>query len=452
MQVNQHNPFYVSLKNMPQFGTCLQNLKAAQHIYIAYSGGIDSHVLLHICATQPELTHKITAVYVHHGLQKNAEIWGVHCEQQAKNLAVNFQLLRVNAQPKHGQSPEEAAREARYQALACLIHENELLLVAQHQEDQLETVLLQLFRGAGVQGLAAMPKLIRFSQGHLLRPFLEVSKQTIQAYAQTHQLTWVEDLTNQCNDFDRNFLRNAIVPLLKTRWSRVAKTVSRSAQHCANAQQLLNEVGDVLFNTAFNSDDNTLSINVLQSFDYHKQQLIIRQWFKYQHLQMPSTTFIDAIFETVINTKSSSSPQLKKADYVIRRYQDKLYGLKNLSHGKYRENLTWEQTENQILLPNQSILQRHSATFGIPAFLWHRAKVTVRFRQGGEKISLAGRKGQHTLKNLFQETAIPPWERDCIPLLYFDEQLVAVADLWLNSALPTPLDALYYQLNWLKSA
>jgi tRNA(Ile)-lysidine synthase len=443
---------------MPELTAYLQKLKSARYIYIAYSGGIDSHVLLHLCATHPELKAKITAVYVHHGLQPKAESWAMHCQQQAAQVEVKFQLLRVNAFPKNGQSPEEAARDARYQALEKLIHENDVLLVAQHQEDQLETVLLQLFRGAGVQGLAAMPKEIGFSQGKMLRPFLDVSKQSIQEYAQTHHLTWVEDPTNQCDDFDRNFLRNQIVPLLKTRWTNVAKTVSRSANHCANAQQLLNELAENLFAQVmtasplkdWQSCTSTLSISKLLQLDSNQQQLVIRQWFKQQNLQMPSTDFIDNIFKTVIAAKPSAEPQLKKSGIVIRRYQDNLYCSKDLPDFKNLTGLVWEQSENQILLPDNSILQRYPAHSGIPASLWKAANVTIKFRQGGEKISLAGRKGQHTLKNLFQENAIPPWERDLIPLLYFDNVLIAVADLWLSSQVQIEQQELCYKLKWQK--
>ncbi len=435
---------------MPQLTVCLTNISHASHIYIAYSGGIDSHVLLHLCASQPELNPKITAVYVHHGLQPKAESWALHCQQEAEKLAVAFQLLRVNAHPKNGQSPEEAARDARYHALESLLGDGEVLLVAQHQEDQLETVLLQLFRGAGVQGLAAMPASTAFGKGQMLRPFLRVSKQAIQDYAQSHHLNWVDDPTNKCDDFDRNFLRNQILPLVKTRWPAVAKTVSRSASHCANAQQLLTELAEDLLTPVLNCTDNTLAISKLAKLASNKQQLVIRQWFKQQNLQMPSTQFIEAIFKTVINTKSSSNPQLKKAGFVIRRYQDKLYCNKDQPEFKSLKSLDWPQSENKIVLPDHSILQRHSATSGIPASLWQTAKVTIRFREGGEKISLEGRKGQHSLKNLFQEAAIPPWERDLMPLLYFDEVLVAVADLWLNSQIQKSGSGLCYQLEWRK--
>jgi tRNA(Ile)-lysidine synthase len=430
---------------------------ASPSIYIAYSGGVDSHVLLHACTELIEFKGKITAVYVHHGLQAIAEDWAIHCQREAEKLGVNFQLLRVKAQAKNGESPEEAARNARYQALQTLLDEKDVLLVAQHREDQLETVLLQLFRGAGVQGLAAMPKTMPFGKGQLLRPFLDVPKSAILAYAQQFNLMWITDPTNACDDFDRNFLRNQLIPLIKTRWTQVDKTVSRSAYHCAAAQDLLQDMAENLFavvRTASPLKDwqsslgQSLSINRLKQFNQQKQQLIIRYWFKTLDLQMPSSAFIAAILTEVIEAKSSATPALKKNGLVIRRYQDTLYCLKDLPGFKNLEGLIWQAIENKVILPDNSVLERRPADSGIPIALWQTATVTVRFRQGGEKIRLAGRNGQHRLKNLLHDAGIPPWQRDTLPLIYFDDRLVAVANLWLSADVQSDCLEPCYQIEW----
>jgi len=213
-----------------------------QRFYIAYSGGVDSHVLLHCCASMPQLKDRLTAVYVHHGLQAEAESWAKHCGKTAEDLGVEFLMLRVNAKAAPGESPEEAARNARYAVLKSLIKADDALLLAQHREDQLETVLLQLFRGSGLRGLSGMPERMAFGAGVMLRPLLNTPKQTIGDYARARQLSWIEDPSNQSNDYDRNFLRNAVVPLLKQRWPAIDKTVARSAKHCADAQVLVDEV------------------------------------------------------------------------------------------------------------------------------------------------------------------------------------------------------------------
>jgi tRNA(Ile)-lysidine synthetase, N-terminal domain len=202
---------------------------------------------------------KITAVYVHHGLQLEADAWAEHCKKTATDLGVDFKVIRVDAIAGQGESPEEVARNARYTALRTLIETDDLLLVAQHREDQLETVLLQLFRGSGLSGLSAMPAFMNFGKGVLLRPLLNTPKIAVEVYAKLHNLSWIEDPSNQSNNFNRNFLRNAIVPLLKQRWPACDKTVARSAGHCAEAQLLLSEQAKKLFLLIFNVLDETLS-------------------------------------------------------------------------------------------------------------------------------------------------------------------------------------------------
>jgi len=161
-----------------------------RHVYIAYSGGIDSQVLLHLCANISDFKNKIIAVYINHGLQEAANEWERHCEQQCRQLSVQFKAISVYAKANNGESPEAAARNARYTALQALLEIDDALFLAQHREDQLETVLLQLFRGGGLQGLAAMPVCMNFGKGFLLRPLLNTSKQEILAYADLHELQW----------------------------------------------------------------------------------------------------------------------------------------------------------------------------------------------------------------------------------------------------------------------
>jgi tRNA(Ile)-lysidine synthase len=413
-----------------------------QRFYVAYSGGVDSHVLLHCCASTPQLKDKVTAVYVHHGLQAEAESWVGHCEKTAKDLGVEFLTLRVNAKPAPGESPEEAARNARYAAFKSLINAGDVLLLAQHREDQLETVLLQLFRGSGLRGLSGMPERAAFGTGVMLRPLLNTAKQAINDYAHAHHLSWVEDPSNQSNDYDRNFLRNAVVPLLKQRWPAIDKTVARSAKHCADAQVLVNEVSDELFDAVFNSADKTLSISRLTEHHSHQQQLIIRHWFRHMGLKMPAQALVGRILSQVVAAAEHRDPVLSGKGYSIRRYRDKLYCLMNLfprkpdgaqSEQELLQDRIWPAGQASIKVSHNLILSCMISSSGIPLEQWSCAKVEVRFRRGGEKISLPGRQGRHSLKNLFQEAGTPPWERDVIPLIYLNDALAAVSDLWISA-------------------
>ncbi len=401
-------------------------------LYLAYSGGIDSHVLLHLCASIDSFEGKLTAVYINHGLQVEAKSWGLHCEQVCINFGVNFLSLTVNAQAALGESPEEAARNARYSALKGLLAENDVLLVAQHAEDQLESVLLQLFRGSGLKGLSGMPESMVFGKGKLIRPLLGVSKAAVVEYAKIHGLSWVEDPSNNDSKYARNFLRNEIIPKLKQQWPGVAKTVSRSAQHCANAESLLALFGENLFAESYNPIDSTLQINRLLAYSNLQQHMVLREWFQQLGLKLPSYDAVNRIVNEVVDVRVDANPTLVVQGYEIRRFRDKLYCINSFGK-KHLPKMEWPTDASQLHIADDLTYGLTSSTCGISSTIWANAKVTVKFRVGGESIRLPGRQGQHKLKNLFQEVGVPPWERSSIPLIFMDGQLAAVGDLWVSA-------------------
>lgn len=412
--------------------SALDQVNPNARLYIAYSGGVDSHVLLHLCASIAGLGDKMTAVYVHHGLQAEAGVWAEHCRKTAEALGIQFRALRVNAVAGPGESPEEAARNARYNALRALIGANDVLLVAQHREDQLETVLLQLFRGSGLRGLSGMPECMAFGRGVMLRPLLNVSRQAIRHYAESHALSWVEDPSNLHNDYDRNYLRNTVVPLIKQRWPACDKTVARSARHCAEAQAVMSVIADDLFHAVFNEADKTLSISRLKQLNKHRQQLVIRHWFQTLGLKMPAQGFVERILTQVVAASRESHPVLSGQGHNIRRYRDKLYCLRHAPKATLQD-IDWPAGQASVKLADDQYLLCQPSSAGIARERWRRGRVVVRFRRGGEKILLPGREGHHVLKNLFQEAGIPPWERQGMPLVYLDDQLAAVGDKWISA-------------------
>jgi tRNA(Ile)-lysidine synthase len=313
-----------------------------------------------------------------------------------------------------------------------LINSNCALLVAQHREDQLETVLLQLFRGAGLRGLSGMPETMVFGQGIMLRPLLNVAKQDIFDYARLHKLQWIEDPSNGQSDYDRNFLRNDVLPLLKHRWSALDKTVARSAMHCANAEALMVKTAYQWFLSVFNADDNTLILSMLKQFDQQQQTHIIRAWFQYLGLRMPARAFVERIFLEVLAAREGGNPVLTGQGMSIRRYRDKLYCLKQ-GQQTILTDTSWPNTLTFVALSDNRLLFCMPASDGIAEGCWRNAQIAVRFRVGGEKISLPNREGHHTLKKLFQEAGIPPWERLAIPLIYLDNKLAAVGDKWISA-------------------
>jgi len=410
----------------------LRILLKSQNIYIAYSGGIDSHVLLHLCASINDIKENITAVYINHGLQVEAENWGKHCEQVCNHLGVKFIGLNTNAEAALGESPEEAARNARYAALKPLLAKGDLLLLAQHAEDQLETVLLQLFRGSGLKGLSGMPESTSFGEGTLLRPLLGISKAEIIEYAQHHDLKWIEDPSNKQTHFDRNFLRNDIIPHLKKRWPSLDKTVTRSAKHCADAQLVIDTLAEDLLKVAIADADNTLTISLLLGYSLLKQQLIIRQWLQRIGLKMPSQDFVQRILTEVVGAREYAAPVLSTQGYQFRRYRNSLYCLKPQKSGLVGERF-WPSGQHILKITDDSVYEIVASSKGIPCKQWQNARITVKFRSGGETIQLPGRTGHHSLKHLYQEAGIPPWERAALPLVYLDDRLAAVGELWISA-------------------
>ena len=405
---------------------------SSEHIYIGYSGGVDSHVLLHLCASITHIKDKITAVYVHHGLQKEADTWANHCKKTADSLGVDFITLYVNAFAIQGESPEEAARNARYKAFKTLINVGDILLIAQHRDDQLETVLLQLFRGSGLRGLSGMPERMVFGLGEMLRPLLNISKYSVNTYAQAHALNWIIDPSNLSSDYDRNFLRNEVLYLLKQRWPVCDKTVARSAKHCADAQALISEHAEKLFLGVFNSVDKTLSINRLNTHNNNKQALIVRQWFESFNLKMPTQVFIERLLSEVVLASEDADPVLSGQGYLVRRYRDKLYCFK-ADKPEVVANIIWPAGEVSLKVSEYQTLCCELAPKGISLKQWQKSTITVKARSGGEVMRLYGRKGHHDLKKLFQEASVPPWERQSIPLIYLDDELAAVGDLWISA-------------------
>lgn len=421
---------------------------ASGRIFIGFSGGIDSTVLLHLCATQAALKAKLVAVYVNHGLQSQADDWGNHCRQQADWLGVEFLSLKVDAKPATGESPEAAARNARYRAMQDLLQADDLMLFAQHREDQMETMLLQLFRGAGVKGLAAMPAITGFGQGRLLRPLLGIGKVDIEEYASQHSLSWIEDPSNLSSDFDRNFLRNQITPLLKQRWPSLDKTIARSAQHCGEATTQLAAWSKQLIEGRFDPIQRSLDIDNLQAFNDVQISWLLRQWFTELGLKPPSQALLQNLKNQLINARNDANPILHNQTCVFGKYRQQLYCLPKQQLLSLHSPCTWPSEQMHFNLPNGSVLSRTLACSGIAKTVWERATVSLRPRSGSEKLKLPYRTGQHSLKKLFQEAGVPPWERETRPLIYLDDKLAGVAGLWVAEWAFSNTPNGCYQVTW----
>ncbi|HBS51833.1 MAG TPA: tRNA lysidine(34) synthetase TilS [Coxiellaceae bacterium] len=396
--------------------------------FIAYSGGLDSHALLHIMANlcQSKKDVKLTAIHVNHNLSPKSKQWAKHCQKVCKNLGVAYITKSIDADIKSDiHSPEEILRKLRYEIFAKILPENGCILTAHQANDQAETLLLQLFRGAGPKGLAAMPEKIKFAQGFLARPLLNLSREEILQYAQKNKLKWVEDESNVDTKFDRNLIRHKLIPAIKKRWPGIVATLNRVASHCAEANELLEILAKKdLQDIAGKDVQNTLDIKLFKKLDFIRQKNTLRFWLHKLQLPMPSNVKLNEVIRTVINSRYDAMPVVKWFGVEIRRFRDHLYAMPPLtSHDK---SVILSFLKKTLKLPAALGTLKVSIK---PGFKLDLKKTTVCFRQGGEKINLPKR-GTHDLKKLMQEWKIPVWLRDRIPLIYYDNKIIAVVGYW----------------------
>jgi len=408
----------------------LQQLSAAQHIktwWLAYSGGVDSQVLLHLLAP---LGLDLRAVYIDHGLQAESRQWAEHCRNSCEQLAVPFRVIAVDARAKPGESPEAAARRARYGALAELLEaEDHCLLTAQHRDDQAETFLLQLFRGAGAAGLASMPGCDRFAAGWHLRPLLAYSRRDIADYAARHGLSWVEDPSNQNHQYDRNYLRQQILPAIRQRWQAIDRTLSTAAEQQAENNELLTQLAALDYEQLADGEPG-LATGKLAQLEPARVRNLLRYWIQQQGHPLPPRRVLQQILQQMFASRQDASPRVCWAASELHRYRDHLYLISAREHDAGQQ---WPWDGRQPLpLPSlgQSLSLLPEQGGGMRQDILDRS-LRVAFRQGGERLQPVGRNAHHDLKHLFQEAGVPPWMRDRIPLIYRDEQLIAVAGYWI---------------------
>ncbi|MBH3421078.1 tRNA lysidine(34) synthetase TilS [Pseudomonas gessardii] len=392
--------------------------------HIAYSGGLDSTVLLHLLAglakTQP--LPPLHAVHVHHGLQAVADAWPAHCQAVCEAAGVTLRVMRVSVQP--GASLERAARDARYQAFAEAIGPGELLLTGQHRDDQAETLLFRLLRGAGVRGLTGMPAQRPLGKGRLVRPLLEVSQAELETYAREQSLSWIEDPSNGDPRFSRNYLRHQVFPLLTARWPQAANTLARTAGHLAQAQGLLDELAQLDVQAAQRPSAHgwlplpSLALAPLRDLSDARQRNALQYWLAPLTLLPDSEHWIG--WHTLRDAKADAQPVWRLADGQLQRCNDRIWWIPTKWSEFSDSPLSWLHPQNPLQLPGNGQLY----------FSGHApdGPLSVRYRQGGEVMELPGR-GRRDLKRLLNESAVPGFIRGRLPLLYQGSRLLAVANL-----------------------
>lgn len=417
-------------------------------LLIAYSGGLDSTVLLHaVSKLQNELPFDLSAMHVHHGLNENANHWAIICEKTCADLEVPMSSIKVHIDENSGLGIEATARHARYQALNAA--SADFICLGHHQDDQAETLLLQLARGAGVKGLAGMAKIDM--ERRLLRPFLNVQRADLITYAQQHQLQWIEDESNTDIKFDRNFIRHNIIPAFSQQYANITKTLARSATHMAEANAMLDALAelDAALVLDANQQYGALKLNILNTLSDARRGNLIRWWLANNQISMPSAALLAQISQQLKSKKSDAAIKVKVADSLhVMRYKGLAY-LVHETKSMSPINLLW-QGEDEVILPNLSKLLFTTKMGEGIAFQrgGSNIKLRIKNREGGEHFRPALGRPKRSLKTIMQASEIPPWERAELPLIFMDETLVIIPDIGIDAEMKAESHEMGLTVHW----
>ncbi|MCO1334596.1 tRNA lysidine(34) synthetase TilS [Microbulbifer sp. OS29] len=403
------------------------------NLWVGFSGGLDSTVLLHLLAT---CRVPVRALHIHHGLSESADRWVDHCRAFAQELEVPFTLKRVVVDKRDG-GLEQGARLARYLAFDQVLSSGDQILLGHHGDDQAETFLLRLLRGAGVLGLAGMAEWRSIGGGKsLLRPLLKVGRADLEIWARDHGLSWIDDESNTDESLDRNFLRRRILPLLSVQWS-VRQRISRAVDNLRESAELLRELALTdLESCGLRAErfGESLDLSLFSALSMTRRKNLLRHWILQQGGLAPESTVLQEAISQVDSAALDAQLEVQLGRRVVRRFKGRLYLTSRLKTvpADGEKGVSWDGV-SRLSLSAGGVLE--------PAVGWSSAEYQVSYRRGGERAHPADRDRSQTLKKLLQERGLEPWLRDRVPLVFLKGELVAVAGLFsckANRATPDP--------------
>lgn len=414
------------------------------HLLVALSGGLDSCVLLHLLAAlRDKPGMRFSAMHVHHGLSPHADQWAEHCQRLCAAYGIPLQVVRVDVPRDSGQGLEAAARHLRYEALRAV--QADYVVLAHHQDDQAETVMLQLLRGAGMRGLAAMAA--HDTTQRLLRPLLDIPREQLADYAAAHHLVWVEDESNHDTHYDRNFCRQQVLPMLEQRFPGARKALARSGLQAAEAECLQMALAEQDAANAVRGD--ALSVASLQALGEVRARNLLRWWLSPRLRYLPPREHLQEILRQLLTASADASLALlldREHGLWLRRYRGFAHVVAERNSATL--DMTWDQ-QSLLTLPDGSELcfeQQHGA--GLALHRLSGKSLRIRHRQGGEHFKPFADRPGRSLKHWLQEAAIPPWQRERLPLVFCDDELVCVPGIGMASHWQAEADEDGLRINW----
>lgn len=417
-------------------------------VRVAYSGGPDSVALLHLMSRLPAARAiGLEAVHVDHRMHPSSGAWARHCRRFCAEHRIPLEVLTVSPDERRGRGPEDSARRARYAALAGSSDPGTLTATAHHREDQAETVLMRLLRGSGPAGLAGIPPRRRLGPGWLWRPFLEVPRSSLRDYAARHALPFVSDPSNVDPRLDRGFLREELMPVLRRRWPDPAAALDRVAAHQRAALALLESLAERDCAAAVDAH-GAFSIAAAQGWSPARTANALRRWLATRGLPVPGSVQLERIGAEVIDARCDARPVLRWPGAEVRRYRGRLHVRPPPPPFDSCIEHEWGDLARPLTLGHGCLWAEAVQGGGLSARRIAGAPLSVRFRRGGERAHPEGRARSQTLKKLFQEYGVPPWERGRWPLLYAGERLAAVAGLWVVRGFAAPREEAGWRIRW----
>ncbi|HEY2394992.1 MAG TPA: tRNA lysidine(34) synthetase TilS [Rudaea sp.] len=417
-------------------------------IAVAFSGGMDSTVLLHALASLPGARARgLRALHIDHGLQPQSGQWSGQCREAAACLGVAFESIGIDSIAVSGRGVEDAARAARYSSLAARLGAGEVLAVAHHADDQAETVLLKLLRGAGPEGLGGMRALRVFGAGLLWRPMLDLPRGQLHAYATSHTLHWIDDPSNDNTQLRRNFLRAEILPRLRQRWPDATAAIGHSARWAVAAAQFIDQEAARALARLQGVDPTTLAWRGWLDLPEALRDPVLRRWLRILGMDEPAHFHVTELERQLRDAAEDSIPCVSWERSDVRRYRDLIYAMHRQPPLPADWQATWQS--DRLALPDGSRLEWHSHNG--KTMVGHAPPLNVRYRHGGERIRPADAMHTRELRLLLQEAGVPPWQRDRIPLIHAGTELIVVGDIFLSTDGRRLYEQLQARIVWMRS-